>query len=72
MSVGQFVGGVPVVLTRRGEYLGEVGREVGKEGGRDERTCSLLLRKTMKTVSTSSGILLKMKSITHRPDAPSP
>ena len=35
-------------------------------------TWSLLLRKTMKTVSTSSGILEKMKSITHRPEAPSP
>ena len=30
------------------------------------------LRKTMKTVSTSSGTLEKMKSITHMPQAPSP
>ena len=51
---------------------GSMGRWGGRKGGREGGTCSLLLRKTIKTVSTSSGILLKMKSITHRPDAPSP
>jgi hypothetical protein len=35
-------------------------------------TCSLLLRKTIKTVSTNSGTLLKIKSMTHKPHAPSP